>query len=333
MKRGIKQKTESETKAACVEQKAIRDGFGEGLLLLGEMNPNVVVLTPDVAESTRTLAFSKKFPERFVEVGVAEQNMIGLAAGIAHEGKIPFCSAYAVFSPGRSWDQIRVSVCYSKSNVKIAGHHSGISVGPDGATHQALEDLAIMRTLPNITVLVPCDALEAKKAVLLAAMIKGPVYIRLSREKTPVFTREETPLQAGKAVVFRKGTDVTIAAIGAQVFYALQAAEELVKEGISAEVLNMASVKPLDGETLLKSVKKTGCLVTAEEHQLAGGMGSAVSEFLSQNLPTPQQFVAMPDSFGESGEPNELIEKWSLGKSSIIRAAKGILKRKKKSYA
>ncbi len=311
-----------------IKQVPIRNGYGEGLLVLGKENPNVIVLCCDLTESTRSQAFAEAYPRRFVEVGVAEQNLAGLGAGMAHEGKIPFITSYATFSPGRNWDQIRVSICYSGNNVKIVGSHAGISVGPDGATHQAMEDIAITRTLPRMTVLVPADAIEARKVTIAAAKMNGPVYIRLAREKTPQFTTEETPFEIGKAQVFRAGKDCTIAAIGPQVYYALQAAEELSKSGIDCEVLNMVSVKPMDDATLVKSVKKTGCVVTAEEHQIMGGMGSAAAEVLAQKLPVPQEFVGMPDHFGESGEPNELIAKWGMDKKAIINAVKRVVKRK-----
>jgi transketolase len=312
-----------------IKQAPIRNGYGEGLVILGKDNPNVIVLCCDLTESTRSQAFAEQFPQRFVEVGVAEQNMAGLAAGMAHEGKIPFCSSYATFSPGRNWDQIRVSVCYSGNNVKIVGAHAGISVGPDGATHQAMEDIAITRVLPRMTVLVPCDAIEARKITIAAAKFNGPVYIRLAREKTPQFTVEDTPFEIGKAFVFRSGKDCTIAAAGPQVYYALEAANELSQKGIECEVINLASVKPLDDATLIKSAKKTGCVVSAEEHQITGGVGSAVAEALSRNCPVPQEFVGMPDHFGESGEPNELIHKWGMDKDAIIAAVKKAIKRKK----
>lgn len=311
-----------------VKQVPIRNGYGEALLVLGKENPNVVVLCCDLVESTRSLDFAKAYPERFVEVGVAEQNLAGLGAGMAHEGKIPFVTSYATFSPGRNWDQIRVSICYSGNNVKIIGSHAGISVGPDGATHQAMEDIAITRVLPRMTVLVPCDATEAKKVTLAAARMNGPVYIRLAREKTAQFTTEETPFEIGKAQVFREGKDCTIAACGPQVYYALQAAEELSKEGIECEVLNMVSVKPLDEETLVASVKKTGCVVSAEEHQVTGGLGGAVAEALARNFPVPQEFVGMPDHFGESGEPMELTVKWGMDSKGIMAAVRKVLKRK-----
>ncbi|MBI2607758.1 MAG: transketolase family protein [Candidatus Doudnabacteria bacterium] len=311
-----------------IEQAPIRNGYGEGLVILGKENPNVVALCCDLVESTRTLEFAKQFPERYVEVGVAEQNLAGLGAGMAHEGKIPFVTSYAVFSPGRNWDQIRVAICYSGNNVKIIGSHAGISVGPDGATHQALEDIAITRVLPRMTVLVPCDAIEARKVTIAAANHKGPVYIRLAREKTPKFTTEDTPFEIGKAFIYREGKHCTIAAAGPQVYYSLQAANELSKEGIECEVINLVSVKPLDEQALIASVKKTGCVVSAEEHQVTGGVGSAVAEALAKNYPVPQEFVGMPDQFGESGEPNELIAKWGMDSKAIIKAVQAVVKRK-----
>ena len=311
-----------------IKQVPIRNGYGEGLVIAGKEDENVVALCCDLVESTKTADFMKAFPDRYVEVGVAEQNMAGLAAGMAHEGKIPFCTSYATFSPGRNWDQIRVSVCYSGNNVKIIGCHAGISVGPDGATHQAMEDIAITRVLPRMVVLVPCDAIEAKKMTIAAAKIKDPVYIRLAREKTPQFTTEDTPFEIGKAYVYRTGRDVTIAAAGPQVYYSLQAAEKLAAEGIDCEVINVGCIKPLDESTLTKSVKKTGCLVTAEEHQITGGVGSAVAEALARSYPVPQEFVGMPDHFGESGEPNELIAKWGMDSVAIYKAVKKVIKRK-----
>jgi len=314
--------------AADIKQAPIRNGYGEGLLILGKENPKVIGLCCDLTESTRMLEFAKQFPDRFVEVGVAEQNLAGLGAGFAHEGYIPFITSYATFSPGRNWDQIRVAIAYSGNNVKIVGSHAGISVGPDGATHQGMEDIAILRTIPRMTIFVPCDALEAKKATLEAVKINGPVYIRLAREKTPQFTTEETPFGAGRAYVFREGTDCTICAAGPQVYYSLQAANELAKEGIECEVINLASVKPVDEKTITESVKKTGCVVSAEEHQIIGGVGSAVAEVLSRNFPVPQEFVGMPDHFGESGEQNELIAKWGMDSKAIVAAVKKVVKRK-----
>lgn len=314
--------------AVDIKQEPIRKGYGEGLMVLAKENPKVIGLCCDLTGSTMMADFAKAFPERFVEVGVAEQNLAGLGAGFAHEGFIPFITSYATFSPGRNWDQIRVSICYSNNNVKIIGSHAGISVGPDGATHQAMEDIAITRVLPRMTVLVPSDAIEARKATIAAAKMDGPVYIRLAREKTPLFTTEETPFEIGKAFVFREGKDVTIAAAGPQVYYALQAANDLAIEGIECEVINLVSVKPIDAETLTASVKKTGCVVSAEEHQITGGVGSAVAEVLSRNFPVPQEYVGMPDHFGESGEPNELIAKWKMDSKGIYEAVKKVVKRK-----
>ena len=311
-----------------ISQVPIRNGYGEGLMVLGKENPKVIVLCCDLTESTKSQKFAEAFPDRFVEVGVAKQNLAGLGAGFAHEGFIPYITSYATFSPGRNWDQIRVSICYSGNNVKIVGSHAGISVGPDGATHQAMEDIAITRVLPRMTVLVPCDAIEARKATIAASKINGPVYIRLAREKTPQFTTEEAPFEIGKAQVFREGRDCTIAAAGPQVYYALAAANELAKEGIECEVINLASVKPIDAATLAGSVKKTGCIVTAEEHQVTGGVGSAVAEALSKTHPVPQEFVGMPDHFGESGEQKELIAKWGMDSKAIIAAVKKVLTRK-----
>lgn len=311
-----------------LKQVPIRNGYGEGLMILGKENSKVIVLCCDLTESTRSQEFAKTYAERFVEVGVAEQNLAGLGAGFAHEGFIPYITSYATFSPGRNWDQIRVSICYGGNNVKIIGSHAGISVGPDGATHQAMEDIAITRVLPRMTVLVPCDAIEARKVTLAASKINGPVYIRLAREKTPQFTTDETPFEAGRAFVFREGSHCTIAAAGPQVYYALQAANELAKEGIECEVINVASVKPIDEQTIIVSVKKTGCLVSAEEHQITGGVGGAVAEVLARNFSVPQEFVGMPDHFGESGEQNELIAKWGMDSKAISAAVKKVLTRK-----
>ena len=309
-----------------VEMIPTRNGYGDGAVEAGRANPNVVVLCCDLVESTRSLPFAKAFPQRFFEMGVAEQNMAGVGAGMAATGKIPFISSYAVFSPGRNWDQIRVSIAYSNLNVKIMGAHSGISVGPDGATHQALEDIAIMRVLPNMVVLAPCDAHEARKAVLAAAKYVGPVYIRFTREKTPVITRPSTPFEIGKAVVLREGSDVTLIACGPLVYEALLAAEQLSKRAIDAEVINCPSIKPLDKKTILKSVQKTGAAVTVEEHQTTGGLFGAIAEFLSQTNPVPIIPVGMDDTFGESGTPEELLKKYGMKAANIVAAAQKILK-------
>ena len=314
---------------ADIEQIPTRNGYGEGLLELGQMDERVVVLTADLAESTRVEAFGKKYPERFIECGVAEQNMLGVAAGLALYGKIPFVSSYAVFSPGRNWDQLRVSVCYSKANVKVAGAHTGISVGPDGATHQALEDVAITRVLPNLTVVVPCDSIEAKKATLAFGLKEGPSYFRFARDKTPVITTVETPFVIGKAEIFKEGNEVAIIASGPVLYNALLASIELEKEGISCMVVNNHTIKPIDSQTIINVAKKCGAVVTVEEHQTMGGCGSAVCEVLAQNYPVPVEMVGMNDTFGESGKPSELIEKYGMEKYAIINKVKLVLKRKK----
>lgn len=305
-----------------------RDGFGEALVTLGDKNPEVVVLTGDLSESTRCEAFAKKFPDRFIEVGVAEQNMMGLAAGLALAGKIPFLASYAVFNPGRNWDQFRVSVAYSNANVKVVGAHAGVSVGPDGATHQALEDIAITRVLPNVIVVAPCDALETRKATLALAKHVGPAYIRFTREKTPVFTTEDAPFEIGKAHVLWEGKDATIVACGPLVYEALKAAQSLKYEvGIECEVINSATIKPLDVKTIVESAKKTKHVVTVEEHQVTGGLGGAVCEALSEHFPVPVLRVGMPDAFGESGEPKELLEKYGLSSNHIKVAVRKLLNR------
>lgn len=312
-----------------VEQVPTRDGYGQGLVELGSNNASVVVLTADLAESTRSQKFGEKFPERFIECGVAEQNMMGIAAGLATEGKIPFVSSYAVFVPGRCWDQFRVSVCYSNLNVKVAGAHSGISVGPDGATHQALEDIASVRVIPNTTVIVPCDSIETKKATIASTKIAGPVYLRFTREKTPVITTEATPFKVGRAEVIRKGKDVAIVACGPLLYKALMAAEQLEKEfGVEATVVNNHTIKPIDKETLVAVAKETGAVVTVEEHQITGGMGSAVAEVLSSYYPVPMAFIGMRNTFGESGQPEELLEKYGMGIKDIKTAVKGVIRKK-----
>ena len=305
-----------------------RDGYGKGLVELGEKNEKVVVLTGDLSESTRCHWFAEKFPKRFIQVGVAEQNMMGLAAGLALSGKTPFVSSYATFSPGRAWDQLRVSAGYSNTNVKVAGAHAGISVGPDGATHQALEDIASVRCIPNFVVEVPCDWLECKKTTLAFAEHKGPCYFRFGREKTPVLTTSETPFEIGKAQIFKDGTDVAIIACGAMVYESLIAAKRLDEKGISACVVNNHTIKPLDVKTITKVAKECGAVVTAEEHQVQGGMGSAIAECLAENYPVPMKFVGMQDTFGESGEPRELLDKYKMNSSEIERKALEVVKRK-----
>ena len=313
-----------------VEQIPTRDGYGNGLVELGEKNPNVVVLCADLAESTRSLWFKEKFPERFIEMGVAEQNMAAIAAGLGVSGKIPYISSYAVFSPGRNWEQIRTTCAYNNSNVKIAGAHAGVSVGPDGATHQAIEDIATMRVIPNMKVFVPCDAIEAKKATIAAAKIWGPVYLRFAREKTPVITTENTPFNPGKAEIFWEGgkPQAVIIASGPVLYNALMAAQELEKEKIGTIVLNNHTIKPIDEKTIVEAAKKCGAVVTVEEHNIVGGLGGAVSEVLAKNCPVPMEFVGMNDCFGESGLPEELIEKYAMGAKSIKKAVEKAIKRR-----
>ena len=309
--------------------KPTRDGAGEAMLELGRKDKDVVVLSADLTDSTRAGWFKKEFPKRFIGFGVAEQDMFGTAAGLALSGKTPFACTFGVFASGRAWDQIRVSVAYMNLNVKIIGTHGGITVGEDGATHQALDEIALMRILPNMTVLVPCDAIEAYKAVIQAAMVPGPVYIRLGRNPAPVMTKETDPFQIGKAILYRDGRDVTIIACGHSLYEAKKAHEELKKEGINAQVINLHTPKPLDKEMLLKSAKKTGAFVTLEEHTLFGGMGSAVAEFISQNCPIPIKMVGIKDKFGESGDPLELLKHFNLTTGDVLKAVREVLKVKK----
>lgn len=318
-----------------IEKVPTRNGYGEGLVEAGAINKNVVVLCADLSESTRSEYFQKKFPERFIEVGVAEQNMASLAAGMTLAGKIPFISSYATFSPGRNNEQIRTTIALNNVNVKIGGAHAGVSVGPDGATHQALEDIALMRVMPNMKVIYPCDSLEAKKATMVASQVDGPMYIRLARAETPVITTEQTPFTFGKGELFwealpGKDPQVTIMACGPLLYEALLAAKELEAEGISLEVLNLHTIKPLDEKTIVGSVQKSKAAVTVEEHQTAGGMGSAVCEMLAQNFPVPVEMIGMKDRFGESGTPNELLNAFGLTRPFIIEAVKKVMKRKQK---
>lgn len=307
-----------------VLQKPTRDGYGEGLLILGEEDKNVVALTADLAESTRVEEFARKYPERFFECGVMEQAMATIAAGLGISGKIPFISSYATFSPGRNWEQIRTTIAYNDSNVKIAGHHAGVSTGPDGATHQATEDIAMMRVMPNMKVIVPCDAIQAKKATIAAAKIWGPVYLRFGREKSPVLTTEETPFIIGKADILFQGKTpkVLVVVCGPLVYNALLAANELSKEKIGAVVLNCHTIKPLDEKKIIELAKKCGAVVTVEEHQIAGGLGGAVAEALAKNCPTPIEFVGMHDAYGESGKPEELIKEFGMDVRAIKEAVK-----------
>jgi len=320
-----------------VEQVPIRKGFGEGLVKAGEADKNVVGLCADLTESTQMLAFKTKFPERYIEIGVAEQNLATVASGMAAMGKIPFLTSYAIFSPGRNWEQIRTTIAYNNVPVKIIGSHAGVSVGPDGGTHQALEDIGLTRMLPRMVVISPCDAIEAKKATIAAAKTKDPTYIRLAREKTPIMTTEETPFQIGKAqIVFRpkqeagsRKADVGIIATGALLHKALQVAKHFESEGKSVLVVNLATIKPLDEDTIIKVAHEAGCIVTVEEHQVAGGMGSAVAECLAKHFPVPIEFIGVHDKFGQSGEPNELIELYGMGEKNIKEAVHRVMLRKK----
>jgi len=325
-------KLNSEIFSPKAKQKSSRDGFGEGLVLAGEINKNVVALCADVTESIRMNLFKDRFPERFMEMGIAEQNMAGVAAGLAATGKIPVMGTYAVFSPGRNWEQIRTTICYNQQKVILVGSHTGLNVGPDGATHQALEDMALTRVLPHLAVVVPSDAIEAKKAILKAIDYPTSVYIRLAREKSPILTTEETPFEIGKSQVFwlpekeENFSGITIFACGYLVYQALEAAKDLEKEGIDITVINNSAIKPLDKELILAWAKKSKAIITLEEHQIAGGMGSAMAEFLSENYPIQIHFMGINDAFGESGETEELIEKYGLNKESIKQKVKEILK-------
>lgn len=308
---------------------SIRDGFGKGLLAAAKVDKNIVALCADLTESTRVSFFADHFPDRFVEVGVAEQNLVGVAAGLALGGKTPFAVSYAEFSPGRSWEQIRVSVCYSNLNVKLVGGHAGLSVGPDGATHQILEDLALTQVLPNLTVIVPCDEHQAFQATVAAAQHQGPVYLRLSRETSAQITTPQTPFEIGKGQLLRQGSDVTIVAMGLMVEPALLAAEQLATKQISAQVINMHTLKPIDVELLTWAAKTTGAVVTVEEHQQFGGLGSIVATTLAEQHPTPIEFVAVQDSFGESGTSDELFTKYRLTSHSIETAVHKVVARAK----
>jgi transketolase len=303
-----------------------RDGFGEGLVELGRENKGIIVLS---ADSTRANWFKKQFPDRFFGLGVAEQDMLGTAAGFALEGKIPFACTFGVFASGRAWDQIRVSIAYMNLNVKIVGTHGGVSVGPDGATHQALEEIALMRILPNMTIIVPCDAVEAKKATIEAALFKGPVYLRLGRSGTPVITREEDVFRIGKADILRDGKDVSIFACGHMVWEAGLACDMLKKDKINARLINLHTPKPIDRECIIKAAEETGAIVTVEEHTIAGGFGSAISEVVIESCPVPLKFVGVRDRFGASGEPDELFEHFGLRAKNIVQAAKAAIVMKK----
>ena len=310
------------------ELKPTRDGFGEGLLELGKTHPNVVALSGDLEDSARAIWFKKEFPDRFFSVGIAEQDMIGTAAGLAIAGKIPFACSFSQFVTGKGLEQMRLAVCYQKLNVKIAGSHGGLSVGADGATAEALEEFTVLRSLPNMTVVAPCDALEAKKAAIASADYPGPVYLRLGRAPAPTITKESEPFRIGEAALMRRGDDVTIAACGVMVGHALQAAEQLAREEIQARVLNVHTIKPLDEAALTAAAKETGAIVTAEEHTVLGGLGGAVAEVLAQRHPVPMRFVGVNDRFGTSGDPADLLKAFHLMPEDIVKAVKDVLRLK-----
>jgi transketolase len=310
-----------------VQAEAIRDGFGKGILELGEKNKDVVCLTADLGDSTKVSEFAKKYPQRFFECGVAEQNMIAIAAGLAVSGKIPFTTSYSVFSPGKNWETVRTTVAYNNANVKIAGHHCGIITGPDGATHQATEDIASVRALPNIQIFSPCDAIEAKKTTLEAAKVEGPVYLRLSRGKTALITTEETPLRSIEIFWTSENPKAVIFATGHMVYEALVAARKLQNE-IDVLVVNIAILKPIDEKTVVELVKKTGAVVSCEDHQIAGGLGSIVAEILANQFPAPMEFVGLNDTFAESGKVEDLMKKYGLTNEDIIKAVKKVIQRK-----
>ncbi len=312
------------------KQGSIRSGFGKGVVEATKQNSNIRVLCADLTDSLKLFEFKKTYPKKFYQMGICEQHMMSAAAGMAHIEKIPFVCSYAVFSPGRNWDQLRVSVCYSNHNIKIIGGHAGLTTGPDGATHQALEDIAITRVLPNLKVIVPCDEEESRKATLAIAKEQGPCYLRLSREKSLSITNKKSKFVLGEANILDEGSDVTIIGCGIMVQFALKAREELKSLGISAAVINMHTIKPLDKKTLLKYAKKTNAIVSCEEHQKIGGLGSAISEVLSEEYPTFQEFVGMSDSFGQSGQGYELLEYYNLTTKKIIEACQRVILKKKK---
>lgn len=314
-----------------LEKETTRKGFGEGLVIAADQNKNVVGLCADLNESTYMNLFAKKYPDRFIQVGVAEQNLVTVASGMAAMGKIPFAASYAIFSPGRNWEQIRTTIAYNDRPVKIVGSHAGVSVGPDGGSHQALEDMALMRVLPNMTILSPCDAIEAKKATIEAAKTDKPVYIRLSRDKTPIITTEETPFEIGKAQMFfapPMTAQVGIIATGPIIYNAILAAQNFAQKGISVKVLNIGSVRPLDFEAIINLAKEAGAIVSVEEHQVVGGLGSAVAEVLVQNYPVPMELIGIHDKYGQSGTPEELMEHYCLGISHIEKAVERVMGRK-----
>ena len=310
-----------------VKQEPIRAGFGRGLKDAGEKDERIVALCADLTDSTQISKFKEAFPQRFIEIGVAEQNLVTVASGLARAGKIPFTSSYAAFSPGRNWEQIRTTICLNEQPVKIIGSHAGISVGPDGATHQMLEDIALMRVLPKMVVIAPGDSLEAERAARAIAENDSPTYLRLAREKTPVFSTDQSPFEIGKAYVLREGTDISLLGTGTMTYQLLKLADLLAEQNISAEVVHVPTIKPLDDATILTSVAKTGRAITAEEAQIAGGFGSAVAELLGEFSPTPLLRFGMHDRFGESGEPNELLDYFGLSAEKMLDQAKQFVAR------
>jgi transketolase len=308
-----------------LKMEPIRKGFGRGLLQAGKNDVNVVAACADLTDSTQMSLFKEAFPDRFIEIGVAEQNLVTVGSGLAAMGKIPYVSSYAAFSPGRNWEQIRTTICLNERPVKIVGSHAGVSVGPDGATHQMLEDITLMRVLPKMVVIAPCDSVEAEKATLAMAKDPSPNYLRLAREASPIVTNESTPFEIGKAYVFKAGTDVTLIATGTMTYHALMAAQALARDGIDAEVVHVPTIKPLDTETILRSIKKTGLVVTAEEGQIIGGLGGAIAETMAEGYPAKLIRIGMKDRFGESGEPSELLEKFGLDAKHIRFAAHSLL--------
>jgi transketolase len=314
--------------AQTLKQVPTRNGFGDGLVEAGKNNPNVVAICADLSESTRMLAFKELFADRYIAIGVAEQLLVAMAGGLSSAGKIPWIASYAMFNPGRSWEQVRTIMALNETNVKIAGAHAGVSVGPDGATHQAIEDIAIMRVIPHMTVVVPCDAIQTKKATLALTERKGPVYLRFAREKSPIVTTQQTPFEVGTAQTFRAGKDVAIIACGILVYNALVAAEDLARDGIDCMVVNNHTIKPMDEAAVTEAAARCGAVVTVEEHQVQAGMGSRVAEILAQRHPVPMEFVGVRDQFGQSGDPVELIEHYGMGTSSIKAAVRRALARK-----
>ena len=314
---------------AAIKQVPTRNGFGEGLVEAGRRDERIVAICADLSESTRMEAFKQTFPQRYIEIGVAEQMLVAMAAGLAAAGKIPFIASYAMFNPGRSWEQVRTTLALNESNVKIAGAHAGVSVGPDGATHQAIEDIAIMRVIPNMTVVVPCDSLQTKKATLAIAERFGPTYLRFARAESAVVTTDETPFEIGRAQTFREGDDVALVACGILAYNALIAAELARKDGIECRVINNHTIKPMDETAILAAARDCGTIVSIEEHQVHGGMGSRIAEILAAQHPVPMEFIGVHDRFGQSGSPQELTEEYGMGVAAILAAVKRAVSRKR----